>query len=91
MWRIYDFWSQTRGSKRNQKILSRTISSFNNHSYVFRRSVWLADSLIDDYSVAVIFGYNIFEDNVKADIISFTSGAKIFLKEVIDAPRDPVR
>jgi glucose-1-phosphate thymidylyltransferase len=37
--------------------------------------------------VAVILGDNIFEDNVKADVTSFTKGAKIFLKEVPDAPR----
>ena len=47
----------------------------------------LADSWADDKNVAVILGDNIFEDNVKADVTSFTNGAKIFLKEVPDASR----
>jgi len=47
----------------------------------------LADSWADDDNVAVILGDNIFEDNVKADVTSFTNGAKIFLKEVPDASR----
>ena len=47
----------------------------------------LADSWADDENVAVILGDNIFEDNVKTDVTSFTNGAKIFLKEVPDASR----
>jgi glucose-1-phosphate thymidylyltransferase len=47
----------------------------------------LADSWADDENVAVILGDNIFEDNIKTDVISFTNGAKIFLKEVPDASR----
>jgi glucose-1-phosphate thymidylyltransferase len=47
----------------------------------------LADSWADDENVAVILGDNIFEDNIKTDVISFTNGAKIFLKEVTDASR----
>lgn len=47
----------------------------------------LADSWADDENVAVILGDNIFEDTIKADVASFTSGAKIFLKEVPDASR----
>jgi glucose-1-phosphate thymidylyltransferase len=35
----------------------------------------------------VILGDNIFQDTVKADVASFKEGAKIFLKEVIDAQR----
>jgi glucose-1-phosphate thymidylyltransferase len=38
-------------------------------------------------NVTVILGDNIFQDNIKDDILGFTSGAKIFLKEVIDANR----
>jgi glucose-1-phosphate thymidylyltransferase len=38
-------------------------------------------------SVAVVLGDNIFQDNIKEDISAFTSGAKIFLKEVTDANR----
>jgi glucose-1-phosphate thymidylyltransferase len=47
----------------------------------------IADNWADDENVTVILGDNIFEDNVKADVTSFTKGAKIFLKEVPDAPR----
>jgi glucose-1-phosphate thymidylyltransferase len=47
----------------------------------------LADSWADDDNVAVILGDNIFEDNIKADVTSFTNGAKIFLKEVADVSR----
>jgi glucose-1-phosphate thymidylyltransferase len=47
----------------------------------------LADSWADDENVAVILGDNIFEDNIKFDVSSFTNGAKIFLKEVPDASR----
>ena len=47
----------------------------------------LADRWTDDENVAVVLGDNIFEDTIKADVASFTSGAKIFLKEVPDASR----
>jgi glucose-1-phosphate thymidylyltransferase len=47
----------------------------------------LAQDFADDDSVAVILGDNIFEDNFKKEIEDFKSGAKIFLKEVPDAPR----
>jgi len=47
----------------------------------------LADSWADDENVAVILGDNIFEDSIKADVNTFTNGAKIFLKEVPDAQR----
>ena len=47
----------------------------------------LADSWADNGDIAVILGDNIFEDNVKDDVTSFTTGAKIFLKEVPDASR----
>jgi glucose-1-phosphate thymidylyltransferase len=38
-------------------------------------------------NVTVVLGDNIFQDNIKEDISAFTSGSKIFLKEVIDANR----
>lgn len=43
---------------------------------------WAADE-----PVAVILGDNIFEDSFREDIGSFSSGGKIFLKEVPDANR----
>jgi glucose-1-phosphate thymidylyltransferase len=51
------------------------------------QALGLAASWADDDGVAVILGDNIFEDNVKADVASFNKGAKIFLKEVVDAQR----
>ena len=47
----------------------------------------LAEDFADDDDVAVILGDNIFQDNVKDTIQSFTSGARIFLKPVPDAAR----
>jgi len=47
----------------------------------------LAESWADDANVAVILGDNIFQDNVRADVTSFTNGAKIFIKNVPDAQR----
>jgi len=47
----------------------------------------LAESFADEDDVAVILGDNIFQDNIKKDVSSFTDGAKIFLKEVLDAHR----
>jgi len=38
-------------------------------------------------NVTVVLGDNIFQDNIEEDISAFTSGSKIFLKEVIDANR----
>jgi glucose-1-phosphate thymidylyltransferase len=51
------------------------------------QALGLAANWADDDNVAVILGDNIFQDNVKADVASFRCGAKIFLKEVIDAQR----
>jgi len=51
------------------------------------QALGLAASWADDDDVAVILGDNIFQNNVKADVASFKKGAKIFLKEVIDAQR----
>jgi len=47
----------------------------------------LAEDFVDGDSVTVILGDNIFQDNIKDDVRSFKSGAKIFLKEVPDAHR----
>ncbi|MDD1723558.1 MAG: NTP transferase domain-containing protein [Methanospirillum sp.] len=51
------------------------------------QALGLAEKWADDEAVAVILGDNIFQDSVKDDISSFTTGAKIFLKEVPDAER----
>jgi len=51
------------------------------------QALGLAASWADDGDVAVILGDNIFEDNVKTDVASFKKGAKIFLKEVVNAQR----
>jgi len=51
------------------------------------QALGLAASWADDDDVAVILGDNIFQDTVKTDVASFKRGAKIFLKEVIDAQR----
>jgi glucose-1-phosphate thymidylyltransferase len=51
------------------------------------QALGLAKRWADDEDITVILGDNIFQDNVKEDIDSFTSGAKIFLKEVPDANR----
>ena len=47
----------------------------------------LAESFADEDDVTVILGDNIFQDNIKKDVSSFTGGATIFLKEVPDAHR----
>lgn len=47
----------------------------------------LAESFADEDDVVVILGDNIFQDNIKEDVSSFTGGARIFLKEVADAHR----
>ena len=47
----------------------------------------LAERWADEEDVTVILGDNIFQDTVKGDIDTFSSGAKIFLKEVPDANR----
>ena len=47
----------------------------------------LAEDFADDDDIAVILGDNIFQDNMKDTIQSFTSGAYIFLKPVPDAAR----
>lgn len=51
------------------------------------QALGLAEKWADDEAVAVILGDNIFQDDVKNDVTSFRTGAKIFLKEVPDAGR----
>jgi glucose-1-phosphate thymidylyltransferase len=46
-----------------------------------------AEDFVDGDNVTVVLGDNIFQDNIKEDVSGFTSGAKIFLKEVTDAHR----
>jgi glucose-1-phosphate thymidylyltransferase len=47
----------------------------------------LAERWAEGENVTVILGDNIFQDSIRDEIKSFTSGAKIFLKEVPDAHR----
>lgn len=47
----------------------------------------LAEEWAGTENVTVILGDNIFQDNIRKDVESFESGAKIFLKEVTDAHR----
>lgn len=47
----------------------------------------LAEKFANEDSVTVILGDNYFEDNFREDIESFSSGAKVFLKEVPDPER----
>ena len=51
------------------------------------QALGLAEKWADDEPIAVILGDNIFQDDVKNDVASFKTGAKIFLKEVPDAER----
>lgn len=51
------------------------------------QALGLAERWVDQEDVTVILGDNIFQDKIKDDIDTFTSGAKIFLKEVPDAQR----
>ncbi len=47
----------------------------------------ITEDFVDNDSVTVILGDNIFQDNVRKAVESFKSGARIFLKEVPDAKR----
>jgi glucose-1-phosphate thymidylyltransferase len=51
------------------------------------QALGLAEGWADDEEVAVILGDNIFQDDVREEVASFSSGAKIFLREVPDAYR----
>jgi glucose-1-phosphate thymidylyltransferase len=47
----------------------------------------IGENFIDDEAVCMILGDNIFEDDFSEDIKNFTSGAKIFAREVKDPER----
>lgn len=47
----------------------------------------LAETFVGEDSCMMLLGDNIFEHNFSEDIVNFTSGAKIFVKEVTDASR----
>jgi glucose-1-phosphate thymidylyltransferase len=51
------------------------------------QALGLAEDFADNESVTVILGDNIFQDDVRNDVETFRSGARIFLKEVQDAKR----
>ena len=51
------------------------------------QALGLAKRWANNDNVTVILGDNIFEDSVKDAVQSFTSGARVFLKEVHDAQR----
>jgi len=51
------------------------------------QALGLAERFAGQDPVAVILGDNIFQDNLKKDIQSFSKGAKIFLKQVPDPHR----
>jgi glucose-1-phosphate thymidylyltransferase len=51
------------------------------------QALGLAADFSDKEPVTVILGDNIFQDNVRDEVWSFKSGAKIFLKEVPDSNR----
>jgi len=51
------------------------------------QALGLAQRWANNDSVTVILGDNIFEDSVRDAVQSFTSGAHVFLKEVLDAQR----
>jgi len=51
------------------------------------QALGLAKDFVDNDNVTVILGDNIYQDNFKEAIQSFTSGAHIFLKAVPDANR----
>ncbi|MCE8424244.1 MAG: NTP transferase domain-containing protein [Candidatus Methanoperedens sp.] len=51
------------------------------------QALGLAEDFADDGSIIVILGDNIFQDNVYDAVESFRSGARVFLKKVMDAKR----
>jgi len=51
------------------------------------QALGLAQHWAGNDAVTVILGDNIFEDSVKDAVLSFKSGARVFLKEVSDAQR----
>lgn len=51
------------------------------------QALGLAEDFADNGPVTMILGDNIFQDSIPESVESFTSGAKVFLKEVPDAHR----
>jgi glucose-1-phosphate thymidylyltransferase len=51
------------------------------------QALGLAQRWAGDESITVILGDNIFEDSIRDAVQSFTSGARVFLKQVPDAQR----
>jgi glucose-1-phosphate thymidylyltransferase len=51
------------------------------------QALGLAENFSDEDDVTVILGDNIFQDDIKKDVLNFKDGAKIFLKEVPEAQR----
>lgn len=51
------------------------------------QALGLAEDFADNEHVTVVLGDNIFQDNVGKAVMTFKSGARIFLKEVPDAKR----
>jgi glucose-1-phosphate thymidylyltransferase len=51
------------------------------------QALGLAKRWANNDNITVILGDNIFEDSIKEAVTSFTSGARVFLKEVSDAER----
>jgi len=51
------------------------------------QALGLAEDFADNGPITMILGDNIFQDNIQESVKYFTSGARIFLKEVPDAHR----
>lgn len=60
---------------------------FKTSQKVLAQAFIIAENFIDDENVAMILGDNIFEDDFSQEIKNFTSGAKIFAKQVPDPER----
>lgn len=50
-------------------------------------ALWISRFFVGDDDCAVILWDNVFDDNISEEIKQFTSGAKVFLKEVHDPER----
>ncbi|MDQ1274624.1 MAG: glucose-phosphate thymidylyltransferase, partial [Euryarchaeota archaeon] len=51
------------------------------------QALGLAEDFADNGPITMILGDNIFQDNIQESVKCFTSGARIFIKEVTDAHR----